>query len=284
MNILVFGRTGQVARELSTRRDVIALGREDVDLADADACGQAIARIGPSSVINAAAYTAVDRAEDEEELAMLINADAPGAMARVCAKRRIPFVHLSTDYVFDGTGTEPITPETDPAPLSAYGRSKLAGERAIVRAGGTYAFLRTSWVFSAHGNNFVKAMLRLSKERGALSIVSDQCGGPTSAGALASACLRIADALAEEPGKTGAYHLSGAPETSWADFAREIFAQSGTSCEVVDIPTSDYPTAATRPLNSRLDCTSTKQAFGIDRPDWRTDLRAVLDALTDEEV
>lgn len=284
METLVFGKTGQVARELRARRDVIALGRGDVDISESEACAAAIARIAPSSVINAAAYTAVDQAEGQEGLAMQINGEAPAAMARACAALDIPLVHFSTDYVFDGSGTDPIKPDREPAPLSAYGRSKLAGEQGVESAGGIHAIVRTSWVFSAHGNNFVKTMLRLGRERDALSIVADQCGGPTAAGALATAALTIADQLCKEPAKTGTYHLAGAPDTSWADFAREIFAQAAISCEVTDILTSDYPTPARRPLNSRLDCTSTKEAFGIDRPDWRTDLRTVLDEISDEKV
>ena len=284
MAILVFGKTGQVARELRARREVIALAREDVDLADAKACAHAIARIAPSSVINAAAYTAVDRAEEEEGLAMSINAGAPAAMAGACADLGIPLIHISTEYVFDGSGDEPFAVERKPAPLSVYGRSKLAGEHAVRRAGGTHAIVRTSWVFSAHGHNFVKTMLRLGQERDALSIVSDQRGGPTSAGALAQACLTIADAIVGNPSKSGTYHFAGSPDTSWADFAREIFAQAEIACDVVDIATADYPTPATRPLNSRLDCATTEQEFGIARPDWRVDLSAVLSELTDQKV
>lgn len=283
MSILVFGRTGQVAREIRARASVIALGREDVDLSDAGACAAAILEHRPSSVINAAAYTAVDKAEDEEGLAMRINADSPAAMARACAELAIPLVHISTDYVFDGAGVEPFSPEDPTNPVSAYGTSKLRGEEAVVAAGCPHAILRTSWVFSAHGRNFVKTMLDLGSKRDALSIVDDQVGGPTPAGAIAAACLAIAARLANEPKKSGIYHLCGAPDVSWADFAEEIFTAAGIACDITRIPTSEYPTPATRPLNSRLDCSSTLETFGIDRPDWRSDLRAVLKQIKDKK-
>jgi dTDP-4-dehydrorhamnose reductase len=207
-----------------------------------------------------------------------VNADAPAAMARAAAARGLPFVHLSTDYVFDGSGTRPWRPDDTPAPLSAYGRSKLAGEVAVRAAGGTHAILRTSWVFSAQGQNFVKTMLRLSETREKVAVVADQTGGPTPAAAIADAIFAIARTLAAEPEKSGTYHLAGAPDVTWADFAREIFAQAGRETEVEEILTSAYPTPARRPLNSRLDC-STLAAFGLARPDWRLGLADVLTEL-----
>ncbi|MEM9756856.1 MAG: dTDP-4-dehydrorhamnose reductase [Pseudomonadota bacterium] len=274
--ILVFGQTGQVATALGADAGVTRLGRAEADLSDPGACAAAIEAHRPNAVINAAAYTAVDQAESEEPLATTINGAAPGAMARACAALNIPFVHISTDYVFDGTGTEPWTPDAPTGPLGAYGRSKLAGEQAIVAAGGTYAILRTSWVFSATGKNFVKTMLRLGAERPELSIVADQIGGPTPADAIAEACLTIARGLAEAPEKTGIYHFSGAPDCSWADFARAIFAEAGLTPTVTDITTADFPTPAPRPANSRMDCTSLATAFGIARPDWRAALKTVV--------
>lgn len=279
--LLIFGRTGQVARELARLvpepgHDAVFLGRDQADLTDPAACAAAIAAHAPRAVINAAAYTAVDRAESEEPTAHLVNAEAPGAMARACAARGIPLVHVSTDYVFDGAGTAPRSPDAPFGPLSAYGRSKLAGEEAIRAAGGVHAILRTSWVFSAHGSNFVKTMLRLGAERDHLRVVADQIGGPTPAAAIAAALLRMADVLQERPETTGSYHFSGAPDTSWADFARAILGRAGLSCTVEDIPTSAWPTPAARPLNSRLDCTSLHGAFAIPRPDWRQGLAAVL--------
>ncbi|SNT01805.1 dTDP-4-dehydrorhamnose reductase [Antarctobacter heliothermus] len=274
--ILVFGRTGQVATELRRLGDVTALGRGDADLENPQACADAIHQHRPDIVINAAAYTAVDRAEEDETRATLINGTAPAAMARACAQTGAALVHISTDYVFDGTGTVPFAPDAPTAPINVYGRSKLAGEAAIRAAGGPHAILRTSWVFSAHGTNFVKTMLRLGAERGRLSIVADQIGGPTSAAAIARTCLAVGQALRHAPEKSGTYHLSGAPNVSWADFARAIFDRAGLTPEVQDIPTSAYPTPAVRPLNSRLDNTSLTRTFGVPRPDWRADLDQVL--------
>lgn len=284
MTILVFGKTGQVARELQALAPVIALGREEVDLVISGACSAAIEHYAPTAVINAAAYTAVDRAEDEEELATQVNGAAPAEMARACAAREIPFVHLSTDYVFDGSGETPRRPDDPVAPISAYGRSKLAGEKGVSRAGGRYAILRTSWVFSAHGQNFVKTMLRLGRERDQLRIVADQIGGPTPAAAIAQACLTIASQLAEDRAKAGIYHFVGAPDASWADFARAIFAQAGLACDVVDIGTADYPTPARRPANSRLDCSATEPVFGIKQPNWQDGLAADLQELKQKDT
>lgn len=279
MSLLVFGKTGQVACELARRApEAQFLGRDQADLSDPEACAAAIHAAQPRAVINAAAYTAVDRAEDDEALATTVNGTAPGAMARACARLGIPFVHISTDYVFDGAGEAPFAPDHPTAPLGAYGRSKLAGEQAVVAAGGAHVILRTSWVVSAHGANFVKTMLRLSETRDRLTIVADQIGGPTAAGPIAEACLRAVDALSDDPGLSGIYHFAGAPDVSWADFARGIFAQAGRATEVVDIPSSDYPTPAKRPANSRLDCAGLT-ALGLTRPDWRTDLTVILKEL-----
>lgn len=280
MTVLVFGQTGQVARELARLMpDAVFLGRDRADLSDPAGCAAAIRAARPTAVINAAAWTAVDKAESEEPAALAVNGDAPGAMARACAELGVPFVHISTDYVFDGSGERPWQPGDAVAPLGAYGRTKLAGENAVRAAGGTHAILRTSWVFSAHGANFVKTMLRLGAERDRLTIVGDQVGGPTPAADIAAACLTIVGALRDDPGLTGTYHFSGAPDVSWADFARAIFADAGLSPEVVDIPTSAYPTPAKRPANSRMDCSATMATFGIARPDWRAGLRAVLSEL-----
>ena len=279
MKILVFGKTGQVATELQARADVVALGRDEADLSDPAACAAAIAEHSPDAVINAAAYTAVDQAEDEEELATVINGQAPAAMAQACAALGVAFVHISTDYVFDGGGTRPWQADDATGPLGAYGRSKLVGEDGVRAAGGPFAILRTSWVFSAHGNNFVKTMLRLSEDRDRLTIVADQIGGPTEAGDIADACLSIARQMQSGQGTPGTYHFSGAPDVSWADFAREIFAQAGRKVEVVDIPASDFPTKAVRPGNSRMDCAALEAQFGVARPDWRQSLARVLKEL-----
>ena len=278
--ILVFGKTGQVAQELAPLDDVTCLGRDQADLTDPAACAAAIRAHRPHAVINAAAYTAVDRAEEEEPLATTINADAPGAMAKACADLGIPFVHISTDYVFSGGGTAPWTPDAPTGPLGAYGRSKLAGETAVRAASGTHVILRTSWVVSAHGNNFVKTMHRLGAERDHLTVVADQIGGLTPARAIAQACHTIARALIADPTKGGTYHFSGAPDASWADIARAVMTTAGHGCDITDIPSSDYPTPATRPLNSRMDCSTLETVFGLSRPDWRAGIQEILKELT----
>ena len=274
--ILVFGKTGQVAIELQRLSGVTALGRDDVDLSAPSACAAAIREHSPKAVINAAAYTAVDRAEDEEHLATAINGDAPAAMAKACAELGIPLVHISTDYVFNGRGNTPYHPECATEPQNAYGRSKLAGETGIRESGVVYAILRTSWVVSAHGANFVKTMLRVSETRGALNVVADQIGGPTPARDIALACLQIANQLIQNKTKSGTYHFSGAPDVSWAEFATEIFSQAGRNVTVTPISTTEYPTPAKRPLNSRMDCHLTKKIFGIARPNWQDGLKEIL--------
>ncbi|REC57814.1 dTDP-4-dehydrorhamnose reductase [Rhodosalinus sediminis] len=278
MRLLVFGHSGQVATELRRQGGaaVTALGRADADLSDPEACARAVDTAKADAVINAAAWTAVDKAEAEEHAAIVINAEAPAAMARAAAARGLPFVQISTDYVFPGTGAAPWRPGDATAPLNAYGRSKRLGEERVGAAGGPHAILRTSWVVSAHGANFVKTMLRLGAERESLSIVADQIGGPTPAADIAHACRVIAEHLARAPDLSGTYHFAAAPEVSWADFAREIFVRADLTCAVADIPTAEYPTPARRPLNSRLDCSATATAFGLARPDWRAGLGDIL--------
>ena len=237
-----------------------------------------IAATDADVIINAAAYTAVDAEEEEEARATLINGKTPGAMAEAAAKRGLPFLHISTDYVFGGQGERPFVPDDDTAPLNAYGRSKLAGEKAIQYAGGQYAILRTSWVFSSYGANFVKTMLRLSETRNALTVVDDQIGGPTPADAIARALLTMARAMVEgHPG--GVYHFAGQPPTSWKDLARETFERAGRAVDVQGIPTKEYKTPASRPLNSRLDCATLEADFGIVPPDWKAGLTRVIKAL-----
>ncbi|MDO9638016.1 MAG: dTDP-4-dehydrorhamnose reductase [Pseudotabrizicola sp.] len=282
MKLLVFGQTGQVARALARLMpEATFLGRDRADLTDPAACAAAIAQARPDAVINAAAYTAVDKAESDEAVARTVNALAVEAMGRACADLQVPLVHISTDYVFDGTGTAPFLPNDPVAPLGAYGRTKAEGEALLRATGAVHGILRTSWVFSADGANFVKTMLRLSETRDRLTVVGDQVGGPTPAAAIASACLTMAHALRADPALSGSYHFSGAPDTTWSGFARAIFALSGRTVEVADIPTSDYPTPAQRPLNSRMDCSTTHSAFGLARPDWHAGLR---DVLTDLKV
>ncbi len=276
MTVLVFGKTGQVATELQRHSTVMAVGRDRADLTDPASCSALILSERPRAVINAAAYTAVDKAEAEEDIARLVNADAPAAMARACLTLGIPLVHISTDYVFDGGGSVPWQPTDPTGPLGAYGRTKLAGELAIREVGCVHAILRTSWVFSAHGSNFVKTMLRLGQTRTELGIVEDQVGGPTPAADVAAVCLSIASALVTEPGKRGTYHFSGAPDVSWCAFAQSIFVMAGLPVTVTGIPARDYPTPAQRPANSRMDCQTLLAQFGIARPDWRGGLAKVL--------
>ena len=288
MRILVFGTTGQLARELLRRAPegvaVQAVGRDTADLTDPAACAAVVAATDADLILNAAAYTAVDQAETDRATADLVNGEAPGAMARAAAARGLPFLHVSTDYVFDGAGTRPWR-EGDPvAPLGAYGASKLLGELQVAEAGGQAVILRTAWVFSAHGKNFVKTMLRVGAEREALSVVDDQRGGPTAAADIADALFTIATAFGKGHGVPGIYHFAGAPTVSWADFAEAIFAASSLPRKPVvnRIPSSDYPTPAKRPGNSALDCSLLAKTYGITQPDWRKSLADVIGELEAE--
>ena len=280
--ILVFGKTGQVATELQSYKDVIALGRDQADLSNPSSCAEAIRQYKPRAVINAAAYTAVDKAKSEESLANTINGDAPGTIARTCADLNIPFVHISTDYVFDGFGTSPWSITDTPNPKNAYGRSKQKGEQAIKASGCVHAILRTSWVVSAHGNNFVKTMRRLSDTRDRITVVDDQIGGSTCAPDIAQTCLSIAEQLIQDPSKSGTYHYSGQPNVSWCEFANAIFEQMDCKTFANPISTTEYPTPTSRPLNSRLDCEAIQKTFGITRPFWRNGLEEILRDLEGE--
>jgi dTDP-4-dehydrorhamnose reductase len=284
--LIILGRTGQLATELIRQapqagRDVLALGREAADFSDPLACAAALGEHLPAdAVINAAAYTAVDRAESEEALAHTINAETPGRLAALCAGRGVPFVHVSTDYVFDGTKSGAYVEADHPNPQSAYGRSKLAGENAVLAAGGRSLIARTAWVYSAHGQNFVKTMLRLGAERDELRVVDDQHGCPTAASELARCLLVAARAMAEGRSAGGLYHLAGAGETSWAGFAGAIFEHAAPHWarrpSVTPITTADYPTPARRPANSRLDSSRFAADFGT-RPDvWRVSLAELV--------
>jgi dTDP-4-dehydrorhamnose reductase len=292
LKLLVFGRTGQVATEIlrlagpgleGTGLEVTALGRDAADLADPEACAAAVRASDADAVINAAAYTAVDRAETEEHLAELVNGRAPGAMAAAAAARGLPFLHVSTDYVFDGAKEGAWVEDDPPAPLSVYGCSKLAGERAVAAAGGPHAILRTAWVHAGHGQNFVRTMLKVGASRPRLTVVDDQRGGPTAAADIAAALVAIAHAFAEARGVSGIFHFCGTPATTWFGFAREIFAQAGWMRipEIVPIRTADWPTPAVRPGNSVLDCGRIAAAYGIAQPDWRASLGPVLAELRD---
>jgi dTDP-4-dehydrorhamnose reductase len=288
MRALIFGTSGQVARELARTApagvEMIALGRAEADLSDPAACAAAVAAHDIDVVINAAAYTAVDQAEDEADLAERINARAPGAMAQAAAAKGIPFLHVSTDYVFDGAPGRPWREEDATGPLGVYGASKLAGERAALAAGGDAVILRTAWVFSSHGKNFVKTMLAHGRDRDEMRVVGDQRGGPTPARDIAEALWTIAVARIAGRGAPGVYHFAGAPAVSWAEFAEGVFAASGWERvpRVTAIATADWPTKATRPANSVLDCGAIARVFGIAQPDWRVGLDRVVAELSKE--
>ncbi len=274
--ILVFGRTGQVAREIQHLGQVQALGRDIADLSYPESCVAAIYAHRPRAVINAAALTGVDLCEEQEELALTINSVAPSAMAQSCATLNIPLIHISSDYVFDGNGYHPFSPKDDTAPQNVYGHSKLKGEQGILDSGCNYVILRTSWVFSNHGSNFVKKILQSSENCNELNVIVDQVGGPTPARAIAAACLKIVDQILVNPGKSGIYHFSGSPNVSWFDFARVILMDAGRKVQVNGLLTCDYPTQASRPLNSQLDCSFTEETFNLIRPNWRLDLANII--------
>lgn len=292
--LLLIGRQGQVARAvqrlapaLLPDRPLVVLGRPDLDLAAPDletSLAEQLDAHRPALVLNAAAYTAVDRAETEAALAEAINGTAVGVLARQCAARGLPLFHLSTDYVFDGSGERPWREDDPTGPLGVYGASKLAGEQALRAAAGPHLLLRVSWVFGQEGANFVRTMLRLAADRPALRIVDDQVGGPTSAEAIARTWLALAPrALADPAGfPWGTFHYAGAPALSWCGFAAEIFRQAvalgllASAPTLEPIPTSAYPTPARRPANSRLDGSAFNAAFGLAQPDWRDDLHHCL--------
>ena len=277
--ILIFGKTGQVASEFNYFSETVLLDRKEADLSNPQSCEEAIFRYNPKFVINAAAYTSVDLAEDNEQQAITINATSPTIMALACSKLNIPFVHISTDYVFDGSGKKPWNTDNITNPKNAYGRSKLMGEQGVISSGAIYAILRTSWVFSSNGTNFVTNMLKLSKANNFLRIVSDQIGGPTPAHNIAKVCLDIGHELINDPSKSSIYHYSGGPNVSWYEFAKEIFIISGIEMKLKPIKTAEYITQAQRPLNSRLDMSKTERNFKIHRPCWRQGLINVIQDL-----
>ena len=275
----MFGRTGQVATEVLRRRrgvQIEALSRAEADLSDPAACAGRIETTDADVILNAAAWTNVDGAETEEAAASIVNGAAPAAMAFTAAARKLPFIHISSDYVFDGSEDAPRNEAAPTAPINKYGWTKLAGETGVQAADGPHVILRTSWVFSAHGRNFVKTMLRLGQTRKHISVVDDQIGGPTPAAAIADACLTIARAFAGGKGVTGVYHFSGAPEVSWRGVAEAVFAEARMVVRADPILTADYPTPTKRPLNSRLDCARIQRDYGIRRPDWRAHLTEVI--------
>ena len=292
MNILVLGSQGQVgwelARSLLPLGKVMALGRQDADLANPDALRQAVRACEPDLIVNAAAYTAVDKAETDEAAAMAVNAIAPGILAEEARHGKALLIHYSTDYVFDGQSNQAYV-ETDLTnPQSAYGRSKLAGEKAVAGAGCDHLILRTSWVYGARGHNFLRPVLRLAQEREHLRIVADQTGAPTWSRWIADATAHVArqamDKRAAQAFQSGAYHLACAGVTSWHGFASAIIEQHCLLYPAVEltvqaiepIPTAEYPLPAKRPANSRLDCHKLTADYGIAAPDWQQALRLCM--------
>ncbi len=293
MKILVMGRNGQLARALAERSTAanfasLALdfaGRDLIDLADPRTIDAGLAAASPDVIINAAAYTAVDQAEDEPEVAMRVNADGPGHLAEYAARNGARLIHISTDYVFNGEMPTPYDEGDTVEPRSSYGRSKAAGEMRIRDALPDHTIVRTAWIYSSFGQNFVKTMLRLGRERDEITVVDDQQGNPTSAFDLADGLLTIAKCW-QQGSRTGlgqTYHLAGTGDATWADFAREIFSQSealgGPTATVRGIPSSQWPTKACRPKNSRLDCSLFCEAFGYRAPPWQESLRPVIERL-----
>ena len=276
MKILLFGKTGQVAKELCNRPNVTAIGRDKADFTEPQKIIEIVKSTDADIIINAVAYTSVDLAEEEFELANIINGTTVKELAKVSASRNIPFLHISTDYVFKGDGNLNWKTTDQTNPQNSYGKSKLIGESGILEAGGPYVILRTSWVFSSHGNNFVKTMLRLASNNNELSIVKDQIGGPTCAKDIANALWKIASDFYAGNGITGIYHFSGKPNSSWANFASEIFFQTHQDIKIKQILTKDFLTKAKRPLNSRLDCSSLRIDYGIKQPEWKKGLTNVL--------
>jgi dTDP-4-dehydrorhamnose reductase len=279
---LVTGHEGQVVRSLIERGarrsdiEILPMGRPVLDLARIDTIEAAISVIKPDAIISAAAYTAVDQAETDEATALGINGTAIGEIGRVAKALGIPVVHLSTDYVFDGEKPSPYVEDDPVNPLSAYGRSKLEGERLLAASDADHAILRTAWVYSPFGKNFLRTMLRLAETRDDLNVVADQLGNPTSALDIADAVLEVADNLlaSGEPRLRGVFHMTGTGNASWADFAAGIFEISGEhggpTANVHPITTAEYPTPAKRPQNSRLNCSRLAAEHGVSMPDWQS--------------
>lgn len=293
MTLLLLGASGQVGFELQRRLaplgEVIAPSRKELDLADAGAVVDYLENLAPGVIVNAAAYTAVDKAEEESELARRLNAELPEQLATYAGRNDIPLVHYSSDYVYPGDGHQAWQEESVTGPASVYGTSKLAGDKAVQASGCQHLILRTSWVYSARGHNFMKTMLRLARERSALKIVNDQIGAPTPARLIADVTLMALHGLQRGQVESGLYHLAPRGETSWHGFASEIFrmaSEAGESlvidpAQVAGIPTAAYPTPATRPLNSRLALDKLEQALDISLPGWQSQLALTLDEFLD---
>lgn len=293
MNILLFGKNGQVGwelqRALSPLGTLTAVDRHAAlcgDLSNVQGIEDTIHAIKPDIVVNAAAYTAVDKAESEKELAKKINVEAPKQMALACAKTKSLLVHYSSDYVFNGSGTRAWLEADKPAPLNYYGQSKLEGEQAIMAAGCPFLILRTSWVYAARGQNFIKTILKLARERSSINIVADQIGAPTGADLLADVSALAIKAYRQNPKLEGLYHLAPQGETNWHAYAAFIIQEAVALgfrpilSELNPIPSQDYQTAAQRPLNSRLNCTKFQEAFGVHLDHWQTGVRRAIQEIS----
>ena len=288
MKLLIVGSKGQLGTELvlqSGLHESVSVDRDELDITDAVGVASFVSKTCPDVVINAAAYTAVDKAESDRDMAFAVNRDGPANLAKICSQKHIPLIHVSTDYVFDGTKAGAYI-ESDPiAPLGVYGESKAAGEAMVCEICPEHLILRTSWVFSSHGNNFVKTMLRLGAERESLGVVSDQFGKPTSAAELARIILQI---LPMMNGRWGTYHLAQPEVTSWYGFAGQIFHEARGQglklniSQLNSISTADYPTPAKRPGNSELDCTKLEAAFGVNIRPWKNSLAELVCNLSDQ--
>ena len=285
LRILISGQHGQVSQalqqHLQSMGELIVLGRDQLDLSQPESIRPVVRDIKPDLIINAAAHTAVDQAESEPDLAFAINATSPGVFAEEAAALGVPLIHYSTDYVFDGSKAGAWVEADTPNPLGVYGNSKLAGERAIAAAGGQHLILRTSWVYSLTGRNFLLTMQRLLQEREKLSIVADQIGAPTWAGTIAASTGALIERWRDgAPGAWGVYHLTASGETSWFGFAEAIGQQlinTRKPCAALEpIASSAYPTPAARPLNSRLDCSLLQRQWGVSQPDWHDALLECL--------
>lgn len=293
MKILLLGKNGQVGwelqRSLAPLGQVVALDRAGEgglcgDLADLQGLAASVRAVQPQLIVNAAAYTAVDKAESEPELAQRINAEAPAMLAREAVASGALLVHYSTDYVFDGSGDQPWREDAATGPLNVYGATKLAGEQAIVQAGCAHLILRTSWVYAARGGNFAKTMLRLAAERERLTVIDDQWGAPTGAELIADVTAHAIAQTRQQPAKAGTYHLAAAGETTWFSYAKHVLASANKAqpaikikaTELLPIPTSAYPTPARRPHNSRLDTRQLQASFGLALPPWQQGVARML--------
>ena len=291
MKILLLGKNGQVGwelqRSLAPLGEIVALDRSSEgeycgDLSNLEALAKSVRLLEPDVIVNAAAYTAVDKAEADTELATIVNKDAPTLLAKLAEELGTLLIHYSTDYVFDGTGDSPWQEQDKTGPLSVYGRTKLAGEVGIMQSGCNYLIFRTSWVFAAKGNNFAKTMLRLASDRDELDVIGDQIGAPTSAELIADVTAHTIKQVLKVPALKGVYHLTASGETSWYEYANYVFSEARAQgmklqvSSVKKIRTSEYSMAATRPLNSRLNCSKLGEAFSLNLPNWKVGVKRML--------